>query len=102
MSFNKQDDYRIELITIDVSNVINANQLHGLLKENLNFPNFYGMNWDAFSDAITGLVEMPKKLVFIGWENVEKILPNDASLMKSILKKLNDKHPSWSCDVDYK
>lgn len=101
MIINKQDDDRVGLITIDVSNVINVNQLHYVLKENLGFPDFYGMNWDAFWDAITGLAEMPKKLVLIGWGNVEKILPNDASLMKSLLEKLNAKHPSWSCEVDY-
>lgn len=102
MSSIEQNDDRIELITIDVTNVINSNQLHSLLKKNLDFPDFYGMNWDAFWDAITGLVEMPKRLILIGWENVEKTIPNDAGQMKNLLNKLNEKHPSWSCEVEYK
>ena len=102
MNNNGQNDDRVELVTIDVTGVANLNQLHNLLKKNLGFPNFYGMNWDAFWDAITGLVEMPKKLIFVGWENVEKTIPNDAVLMKNLLNKLNEKYPSWSCEVEYK
>jgi RNAse (barnase) inhibitor barstar len=101
MNINEQNDERVELVKIDVTNVNNSDQLHSLLKKSLDFPDFYGMNWDAFWDAITGLVEMPKKLIFIGWESVEKAVPNDAILMKNLLKKLNEKHPSWGCEVEY-
>ena len=99
---NEQNDDRVDLVTIDVKNVTNANQLHSLLKKKLNFPNYYGMNWDAFWDAITGLVEMPKKLIIVGWENVEKTIPQDLIIMKSLLNKLNEEHPSWGCEVEYK
>lgn len=102
MSNNEQNDDRIELINIDVSEVDSAYKLHNLLKKGLDFPDFYGMNWDAFWDAISGLVEMPKKLVFIGWDNIEKIIPDDATILKRLLNKLNEKHPSWGCEVEYK
>lgn len=102
MSSIEQNDERNELVEIDVTNVTNSNQLHSLLKKNLDFPDFYGMNWDAFWDAITGLVEMPKKLILIGWDNVEKTIPNDAVLMKDLINKLNEKHPSWGSEVEYK
>ncbi|MEU2605993.1 barstar family protein [Streptomyces albus] len=35
-------------ITIDVSEVTDERALHLLLKRELGFPDFYGMNWDAF------------------------------------------------------
>ncbi|EGO62028.1 Barstar (barnase inhibitor) [Acetonema longum DSM 6540] len=98
---NEQNDDRVELVTIDVTDVNNSKQLHSLLKKKLDFPHFYGMNWDAFWDAITGLVEMPKKLIFIGWQNVERTIPDDAVLMKNLLNKLNEKHPSLACKVEY-
>ncbi|MEU6540552.1 barstar family protein [Streptomyces sp. NPDC047000] len=41
------------MITIDVSEVTDERALHLLLKRELGFPDFYGMNWDAFRDAIT-------------------------------------------------
>ncbi len=102
MSSIEQNDDRIELVTIDLTNVKSSIQLHRMLKSNLDFPNCYGMNWDAFWDAITGLVEMPKKLILIGWKSVEEVIPNDAVLMINLLNKLNEKHPSWGCEVEYK
>ena len=50
---------------IDVSNVKTVEELHKILKSRLEFPGFYGMSWDSFWDAITGLVELPEELVFI-------------------------------------
>ncbi|MFJ5518048.1 barstar family protein [Streptomyces griseoluteus] len=47
------------MITIDVSEVSDESALHLLLKQKLGFPDFYGMNWNAFWDAITGLRAVP-------------------------------------------
>ena len=41
----------------------------------LNFPEFYGMNWDAFWDTITGLVELPERVTIKGWNNLAAVLP---------------------------
>lgn len=49
---------------------------------------FYGMNWDA----ITGLVELPERLVLQEWRNVVKKLPSDAEIMKRLLAKFNKDH----------
>ncbi len=98
----KYDDERVEVIEIDISDVSTSKQLHAILKRELSLPDFYGMNWDAFWDAITGLVEMPEKLIINGWENAVKNIPEDAEIMKKLFKKLNEKHPSWGCKVEYK
>lgn len=49
---------RVQLVEIDLRAITSAEELHSLLMESLNFPGWYGANWDAFWDAITGLVEM--------------------------------------------
>ncbi|MFF3404311.1 barstar family protein [Streptomyces sp. NPDC002659] len=46
------------VVVIDVSAARDGRQLHAALSQALGFPAFCGMNWDAFWDAITGLVEM--------------------------------------------
>ncbi|MED1955148.1 barstar family protein [Brevibacillus formosus] len=69
MGGEKERDERVFHIAIDVSNVKSNEDLHSLLKSSLNFPDFYGMNMSAFWDAITGLVEMPINLTFIGWNS---------------------------------
>ncbi len=82
-------------INIDVSNIETPLQLHRLLKEKLGFPDFYGNNWAAFWDAITGLVMMPNKLAFVGLDNLEKKLPQDSHIMKAYLVEFYKDHPNW-------
>lgn len=95
-------DDRVEKVEIDVSKVETAKELHQVLKVSLGVPNFYGMNWDAFWDAIRGLVDMPHKLVLKGWANVEKVLPNDARIMRELLDEFNSTYRNWACEVEYR
>lgn len=55
---------------IDVTEIKTAKELQEKLKKELDFPEFYGMNWDAFWDTITGLVELPERLMIKGWDNI--------------------------------
>ncbi|WKX70176.1 barstar family protein [Streptomyces sp. XD-27] len=72
-------------MVIDLAGVTTVRHLHVLLKQELGFPDFYGMNWDAFWDAITGLVELPRDLTFTGWSAFEATLPEDARIMRGLL-----------------
>ena len=74
-----------EALEIDLNSVRSAEDLQILLEEKLCFPGFYGRNWNAFWDAITGLVQLPSKIRFLGWENFESRLPEDACLMRECL-----------------
>ncbi|WP_248733733.1 barstar family protein [Neobacillus rhizosphaerae] len=85
-------------MSIDVSNIKKSKELHLLLKEKLEFPDFYGENWDAFWDAITGLVELPDKLEFIGWAKLQKKLPRDATIMKKCLVDYNKESYVKKCE----
>lgn len=73
------------MVIIDVSGIRDRRQLHSVLRDALDFPSFYGMNWAAFWDAITGLVEMPDHLRFTGWSDLTKSLPNEADLLRQSL-----------------
>ena len=79
-----------ELI-INLTNIKTSAELHTLLMEKLNFPSFYGRNWDAFWDAfwdaITGLIEMPESITFIGWSELLNTLTNDAEILQNLLRK---------------
>ncbi|OAB33532.1 barstar family protein [Paenibacillus glacialis] len=97
-----EDDLRKEMVSLDVGNIQDSKEFHSLLKKELEFPDFYGMNWDAFWDAITGLVELPETLSFEGWDKLNIVLPEDSQILSSLLSKFNDEHPSWKCNVIYK
>ncbi len=65
-------------ITIDLQDVRSGEELHALLAARLGFPTFYGRNWDAFWDAITGLVELPAAVRLVGWQGFAARLPEEA------------------------
>ncbi len=92
---------RIKLIEVNLAAVESAAALHALLSESLGFPGWYGCNWDAFWDAITGLVEMPETLQLNGWRELETKLPRDAKLMKSCLDEMTTKYPKAASHVVY-
>lgn len=49
--------------TLDLALAKDPHDLHKQFAALLDFPSYYGNNWDAFWDAITGLVEMPDVLI---------------------------------------
>ncbi len=94
---------RLELVKeIDLSGVKTSAKLHEELSGRLHFPEFYGKSWDALWDAITGLVDMPSRLIISGWDSFEKNLPDDASMLKNILDDYNSEYPNHRCEVEYR
>lgn len=73
------------MITIDVSGLPDERALHLLLQQELGFPDFYGKNWAAFWDVITGLVWIPDRLRFLGWEHLVEDVPRGAAMLRRAL-----------------
>ena len=92
---------RQALVTIDLSDINSPRQLHAALASALGFPSFYGMNWDAFWDAITGLVDMPQQLELRGWQDFATRLPVDATTLQRILARLEQDMPAQAAHVHY-
>lgn len=98
-----ENDERKKIVEIDLTAVQNAEELHSLLKKKLDFPSFYGMNWNAFWDAITGLVDLPERLVLVGWNDMANKLSEDAKIMKYYLDKYEEKYNKYiKCIFEYK
>lgn len=57
-----------DIQVIDVSAARTSKQLYLLLKDNLQFPDHYGENWDAFWDVITDEGGLPDIVEFVGWD----------------------------------
>lgn len=88
-------------ITIDVSNIKTTKELHLLLKKVFELPDFYGENWNAFWDTITGFIELPMKIQFIGWSNLERILPSDAYNLLELFNDFNEEYPDEKREILY-
>jgi RNAse (barnase) inhibitor barstar len=100
LSVRQKMEDRIPVIEIDLTNVSSSEELHTALKEALEFPSFYGMNWDAFWDAITGLVEMPETLRFKGWAVFSQRHPEEAHYLSSCLDDMTLQYPKWASNVE--
>lgn len=49
-----------ELYILDFSKVDYINEVHQIIKDELDFPDYYGMNWDAFWDCLTDMLCLQK------------------------------------------
>ena len=91
--------HRPDLVTIDLGNINSPRQLHAALAAALGFPSFYGMNWDAFWDAITGLVDMPQQIELRGWPAFAVRLPHEAAMLQRILARMAQEMPDQAAHV---
>ncbi|WP_432167986.1 barstar family protein [Streptomyces sp. bgisy031] len=80
------------MITIDVGEVTDERLLHQLLMREFGFPGFYGMNWAAFWDAITGLVDIPEHVRFLSWDQLVAGVPRGAAMLRHALDDYQAKH----------
>ncbi len=86
----KEEGTRKKFVVINVGNIKDSQELHKLLKSELEFPHFYGMSWDAFWDAITGLVQLPEVTVIKGYKILKQDLPQDAEILVNTLERYNN------------
>ncbi|MBQ8145789.1 MAG: barstar family protein [Clostridia bacterium] len=85
-----------DLYTIDFSKVEYYIQMHKIIQEALEFPDYYGCNWDAFWDCLIDMVGRPIHIEIIGFKVVEQKFGEEAKIMMDILKEFkhyrNDKY----------
>ncbi|GED70263.1 hypothetical protein BRE01_39650 [Brevibacillus reuszeri] len=92
---------RKESIVIDVSRVFAPLDLHLVLKRQLDLPDMYGMNWNAFWDAITGMVKLPRKITISGWSVLDERFPEEAKTLRKILTDYSVRYGSENFLVKY-
>ncbi|RCX32409.1 MULTISPECIES: barstar family protein [Bacillus amyloliquefaciens group] len=68
----------MEIVIIDGKDVTSTETLHRILKDQLDFPDFYGENLNALWDCLTGWIEYPLTLVWKNFEFSQKELGSDA------------------------
>ena len=85
-----------ELYILDFSGIHHISDIHQIIKDELGFPDDYGMNWDACCDYLTDVVGNPLHIKLIGVERIRQKFPRHAGIMRELFKEL--KH----YDDDYK
>ena len=88
--------------TIDLGLCKNTKEVHEVFEKTLGFPNFYGRNWDAMWDAITGLVDMPTNLILYNYLHFDRISKPDADKLIQLTVDYNEKFKGTSIiQLDY-
>jgi len=72
--------------TVDFRNVKHFSEVHTVIREGLDFPDYYGCNWDAFWDCITEPFGESVLIEILGIEVLEQF-GDDAYMLLSTLKE---------------
>ena len=85
-----------DLYTLDFRKVQYYSEVHTIIKESLDFPDYYGRNWDAFWDCLTDMVGRPIRIEILGLDIVERKFPSSISIMMETFREIkhyrNDKY----------
>ena len=85
-----------DLYTIDFTNVKYYTEMHEIIRDSLEYPDYYGCNWDALWDCLTDMLGEPIHIEIVGLEIIEQKFDDAADMLIDTLKDLkhcrNDKY----------
>ena len=70
--------------------------LHDEVAAALQFPNYYGENWDAMDECMTDLDWLPGDWYLIQVSTIEDVLPGDERNLSVFLRLLTDACRAWA------
>ena len=63
--------------------------------QTLEFPDYFGHNWDALEECLTDLEWLPAKGYILLFTDAEYVLPNDDAEYETLLEILRDAGEAW-------
>ena len=72
---------------INFTNLEHFLEIHAIIWKSLEFPDYYGCNWDAFWDCLTDMYGDPIHIEIIGLEVLKSKFDDSAEKMIKILKQ---------------
>ena len=73
-------------MTLDLTGIRSKAALHQLFKAELQFPDWYGVSWDAFWDCIIAIVDMPMQLTLTNWDEFAQACPHDMQILRQVIR----------------
>lgn len=77
----------MDKLILEGSKIFNMEEFHKVLKEELDFPDYYGENLDALWDCLTGWIDLPLKIIWKDYRKSKELLGKDAERMLQLLKE---------------
>jgi RNAse (barnase) inhibitor barstar len=74
----------------------NASALFGEFARALDFPDYFGHNWDALEECLADFEWLPAKGYILLIAEAQAVLPDDEEEYETLLEVLNDAGEAWS------
>ena len=89
-----------EKYTLDFSHIQYFDEIHQIIKKELDFPPYYGENWDALWDCLTDRVDIdePLNIEIIGAEVLDQKFHGTLDMLVEIFKELKHWDDDYYCD----
>lgn len=101
MKFDADPESEAE-VHLDFAGVNSEEQVHELFASALHFPHFYGRNWDAFWDILTGFGCFPGRLVLSGTEHLRTAVPKAYEQLHTCFANCLREHPDMAPAVTWR
>ncbi|WP_226545657.1 barstar family protein [Bacillus thuringiensis] len=86
----------IELISIDGSNCMDMNGVFSEFSKKMNFPDYFGGNWNAFDECMNDLSWLKAEQYVIWISDTDKLLVNDNENFEVLIEILSDTCMEWA------
>ena len=96
---HKEVHIKLNKYIIDFKEIKYYSQIHDVIKKSLDFPDYYGRNWDAFWDCLSDMYGDPVHIEILGLDNVERKFPIAAEKIVKICKKFKHYIPAFENDI---
>ena len=90
----------MKIIELDLTGCEYQYDMHEKIKAAFDFPDWYGMNWDAFVDLLWSECDADKVIVK-GEKSLQKDLENAVKIMHEILEENKQFWINSKCPFDY-
>lgn len=92
-----------EQYIIDFSNVKYYLDMHHAIQKALDFPDYYGQNWDAFWDCLTDMVGRPVYIEIIGLDVIKQKFQGEEKILLETLKEFKHyRNDEYANDTEIK
>ncbi len=89
-----------ELYTIDFTKVQHYLEMHFIIRQALDWPDYYGCNWSAFWDCLTDMMGRPVHIEIIGLDVIERKFDDAAKILIETLIEFKDYAKDTGTDVE--
>ncbi len=77
---------RKDEVEFNCLNINTVEELHLDIKKKFRFSEYYGLNWNALRDFLIE-TELPRQIIFNGWNYLLKKMPEDCMILETILEE---------------